>query len=264
MNTETENVSIGGDDAALFNEITTGAEPQAVIEPQKVEAVAEIPAQPVQEREQTRVPLSELIEERRARQGIEKQMQELIATMRAGQPKPEPTQEPQIWDDPRAFVHAEINPILQQQHQAIMYNARMAAEARFGEDSVKAAEAEFNRLVAEGQMHPAERDRINDSPNPFAEAVKWHKRQSVVSEVGDDLTAYNAKLKAQLLDDPEFRKEMMAKLQQQAGSPPQGRGASPPISLPSLSKVGATALPSNDGNESDDDLWKTVTASKRR
>lgn len=270
MDPETDNALAGGDDAALFNEMTAGngadttaPEPAApVVEPPKVEAPAELGNQPVQEREPTRVPLSELMEERRNRQALEKQMQALISQMQANQPKPEPTPAPEIWDDPSAFVRQQIDPFLQQQHATIMYNAKMAAESRFGEATVKAAEAEFNRLVSEGQMHPAERDRINSSPNPFAEAVKWHKRQTVVSEVGDDLTAYQAKLKAQLLDDPEFRKEMMAKLQQQAGGQPQARSA-PSIALPSLSKVGATSLPSGDGASSDADLWNSATRPRR-
>jgi hypothetical protein len=270
MTIDNETVSNGTDDAALFAEMTSADlgtdQPEVTSEP-VVETKAPTPqapiVEPVQEREPVRVPLNELIEERRQRQALERQMTELVAAMKANQPAPPPVQQPEIWDNPREFVQAEMSPALERQQQAMMYNARLIAEARFGEQSVKEAQEAFDALVASGSMHPADYQKVMQSPNPFAEGVKWHQAHKIVSEVGTDPTAYKAKLRSELLNDPEFRKEMMAQLQQQAGASPMARQA-PSISLPSLSRVGATALPSKAAEMDDASLWNDITAPKRR
>jgi hypothetical protein len=92
------------------------------------------------------------------------------------------------------------------------------------------------------------------------EAVNWHSSRQIISEVGSDPAAYRQKLREQLLQDPEFRKEAMGAWQQQANT----ARAAPNIRLPSLSKVGSAALPSNDEQDlTDAALWKNAMAAKR-
>lgn len=264
------NAASAADDAALFNEMTAPEPPQSAPEPvqiseqpkmeePKADAQPEPPkSEPQIERDTPRVPLSELIEERKARQALERQMAEFLQTMKASQPAPPPPPPaPEWFEDPKGFVHSEVAPHLRQQQEAMIYNSRLIAEARFGEQAVREAEAAFNELVASQRMHPADYAKINGSPNPFAEAVKWHREQSVLSEIGGDPNAFKQKLRSDLLNDPEFRKEAMAAWQRQAASPQ--RGTAPPINLPSLQKVGSAALPQGQEVDlNDNDLWQSV------
>jgi hypothetical protein len=263
MTIENETSPAGGDDAALFAEITS-ADTTAIDSPDEpVLAKAETPAAQIEQpKESNRVPVGELIEERRQRQALERQMQELIAQMRANQPAPPPVQAPDIWENPSEFIDARVSPAMERQQQALMYNARLIAEARFTEQAVRDAQDAFDGQVAAGSLHPADYQKVMSSPNPFAEAVKWYQAHKIVSEIGTDPTAYKAKLRASLLNDPDFRKEAMGAWQGQATSQPQRQ--SPPISLPSLSKVGATALQSGNDDADDASLWNTVTTARRR
>jgi hypothetical protein len=268
MSLENENTP-SGDDAALFKEVVSSPVEQST--PQETAPKPEVPAAPVastpvqkQAPDDPRVPLSELLAERKSRQALERQMSELIGTMRASAPKPEVKPAPEIWDDPTAFVRQQITPQLEQQRSMLMYNARLVAETRFTEPVVKEAIDEFDQLRDAGKLHPADYSKVMDSPNPFAEAVKWHNARKIANEIGDDPVAFKTRYRQQLMSDPEFRKEFMASMGQAARSAPMS-ASPPPVSLPSLSKVGSSALPSgNDADANDDALWANAIGSKRR
>ena len=269
---------MGGDDDALFNEVTAPKEAEASApelpdlnpenEPEpkaiapKVEAKPEpTPAQPEPTREDPRVPVSELIAERRQRQNLERQLEQMVAALNRAAPPPPQPQQPEIWDDPAQYVRAQVNPEIQRFQAVAMTQAREIAELRFGEDKVKAAQAAFDEMVASNRLHPAEYAEVMQSANPFAQAVKWHERHQIVSEIGTDPQGYKAKLRQELISDPEFRKEFMAALQGEAQQPTAKRVFTP---IPSLSKVGAAALPSsNDDAPDDDSLWNTAVRRKR-
>lgn len=255
------------DDAALFAEITspepvanTETAPEPVAKPLAEKPVEATAPEPEPKHGENRVPVGELIAERKARQNLERQFNELIASLNATVPKQEPPSPPEIWDNPTEFVRQQVMPETDRIQRTLMYNARLTAEVRFGEDKVKAAQEAFDSLFDAQQLPQHEYMQVINSPNPFAEAVKWHERHRAISEVGTDLSAYKAKLRAELASDPEFRKEIMAGLQSEARSNPSAR---PVINLPSLSKTGAAALSSTDDDVSDDDLWKSTTRRKR-
>lgn len=269
MTTENEGV-IDASDEELFAKITSGkaTEPPEAAEPVEAAIEAPKPAEPVKPEPQTeptredpRVPLAELMAERKNRQALERQMADLLAAINRNAPQPPAPPAPDIFESPDAFVRQQFEPEADRLYRIQMYNAKLIAEARFGDDKVSKAQAAFDEMAAQQKLHPAEFQQVMASPNPFAEAVKWYERHQIVSEVGTDPKAYREKLRSELLTDPEFRKQAMAAWQAEARSNPT---RSPVINLPSLAKVGSAALPSGDqSGMSDEDLWASVTSRKR-
>lgn len=255
-------------DTESFNEITT-AKPEVVSIEGAPPAVIPAPVvdakpAPTQPEADQRVPLHELIAERKARQEAQAEIAAFRREREEAKRTAEPPKKVDLFENPDGFVDQRMEASLQRDRQMALYNAKLIAEARFGEDKINAAQETFDKLATAGQLHPAEIARVMNSPNPFAEAAKWHKEYLVRSTVGDDLEAYRTKLRAELLADPEFRKEADAAWRQQAaGTPGQIRPAIP--STPSLGRVGASALAATQEEDlSDEDAFKSVTSRRRK
>jgi hypothetical protein len=260
----------GSDEDIAFSEITSapdeGSAPEPVAKEQAPREAAPLKTEPTKaepERSEKSVPLSELIAERRQRQAYERQTAELIEALNRAAPKPEPAPQPEIWDDPNQYVRQLVQPEFEKQYRAQMYNARLIAEARFGEDKVNAAQEAFDSLLRSNQLHPSIVEQVMTSPNPFAEAIKWYANHQIVSEVGGDPEQYRKKLRAQLMEDPEFRAEAMAAWQAQANANVRSTGRTP-INLPSISRVGAAALPNAVDTGDPENDWSDITSRKRR
>lgn len=69
--------------------------------------------------------------------------------------------------------------------------------------------------------------RIYASPNPGEALVQWHKRNETLRVVGDDPTAYEAKIRSEareaLMADPEFRKTLVDAMRAEAGGLQNGK-----------------------------------------
>lgn len=251
-------------DIESFNEITT-AKPEAITQAVETPAAAVVDAKPAptQPEADPRVPLHELIAERKARQEAQAEIALFRREREEAKRNAEPPKKVDLFENPDGFVDQRMESHLQQVQATAMYNAKLIAEARFGEDKINAAQQHFDALATAGQLHPAVIARVMNSPNPFAEAAKWHKEYLVQTTVGDDLEAYRTKLRAELLADPEFRKEADAAWRQQAaGTPGQIRPAIP--STPSLGRVGASALAAASVDDmSDEELFKSTVSRKR-
>lgn len=173
-------------------------------------------------------------EEKARADALERQVQQLSAQMQAfmagAQPKPpqaEPAPVPEIWDDPNSFVQHNIRQALDPVREQLMFNARLVAASVHGKDTVEQAVQAFDAAISSRAIDPVEYQRIMASPNPFHEAVAWHKRQSVLSEIGEDPDAYKARLAE------EIRAQVLAELQGQ--QPQTGQQPSPglPATMPS-------------------------------
>lgn len=126
----------------------------------------------------------------------EKRFTEMMGALRPQQPA-QPQLEPQkaqdYWDDPDKFIQHRLQEAMAPMQQAMMANARMAAEAVHKPETVKEAEEAFNSLVSSGRMDPRLAEQINGSPNPFHAAVQWHqhvKRQQSMAQYGEDPEAF--------------------------------------------------------------------------
>ena len=185
--------------------------------------------------------------------------------MQMQQPQQPPAPAPDIFDNPAAYVQAQVNPAIEAQNRAMIYNARLTAEARFGEDKVTAAQAAFDDLLSRRQMDPVEYQKVMNSPNPFAEAVRWHQRHQTISEVGTDPAAYRERVLSEAMQDPAFRQKAMEAWRSEAGNPGASQQKPQVFNLPSLSKVGSTGLnPGQSGTPSDGEILSSVLSMKRR
>ncbi len=112
---------------------------------------------------------------------IPRQVQAQLQAIQQQQKQPEP---PDQFDDfGGAVTHAvrpTINEALTPLQQSMMFNSRLVAKSIHGEKADEAEKA-FNEAAAAGQMDPDEWNRINNSPNPFHEAVLWHQQQQRAS-----------------------------------------------------------------------------------
>lgn len=235
-------------------------------QPEQIEEQPTLEAQPTEAApKQGFVPSGRLKEEadaRRAEKERADRLESMLTQMLEKQAQPAPTPPkpaPDIYAEPdewgQHLIQSNVNPVIQRLHESLMYNARMAATSVLGADKVSAAEEWFAKAAQDGTLTPEEAQRINASPNPYEAGVKAHQKHLAMSTVGDDLETYNKKIIADYLASQQAGQAAPA-----AAAPAR---SGPTISLPSLSKVGATSLPSRDGEESDAALWATMTRPKR-
>ena len=163
---------------------------------------------------------------------------ELLLRQQAQQPQPKveaqaPVAPPDIFEDPvgyQKYVAEQMEARLQaqsQQFEARRIDSSMEmAKERHG-DTFDAA---FNALKAVSNSGPEGRQfvqRLVSSPNPGEATVKWHQRQEALKEIGSDPAAYKARvaeeLKQQLAADPDFRKQLISGLTDEARRGDEGR-----------------------------------------
>jgi hypothetical protein len=168
----------------------------------------------------------------------------ISALSQAPRPTPQPPPPPpDFFEAPDAFVDQRLKAQLEQNvnpiRDTLMFNARLTAEAIHTRDTVLAAQTAFDGAMKAGQLDPRDYQRVMQSPNPFHEAVQWHQRNSVLSEIGTDPQAYREKL----------RNELRAELEQELGagqSQPQPSAAQPstmPTSFAAARSAGPRTAP---------------------
>jgi hypothetical protein len=181
------------------------------------------------------------------------------------QPKPEEAT-PDLFEDPTAFVNhlqkgfdAKLAAVNQQIKEQRINISMELSRTRHGE----AFDAAFGALKSLDANNPDNRQlvqRLIDAPNPGEAVVTWHRRNEALREVGDDPTAYKAKIaedtRKALMADPEFRKQLVAELRGEAMTGDNGRPRTT-VKLPaSLNRAGGnnTRAPNDleiyDGSES--------------
>jgi hypothetical protein len=149
----------------------------------------------------------------------------------ADQPKhdaPKPADAPpDLFENPTAFAEFLRNGVkselaaMQQQMREDRINASMeSAKTRHGDTFVKAFTA-LQTVARDGSPDGrALAQRLTASPNPGEAVVAWHKRTETLREVGDDPTAYKAKIaddtRKSLMADPDFRKQLLDNLRAEA------------------------------------------------
>ncbi len=162
----------------------------------------------------------------------------VLATLRQGQqPKPaeapKPAEVPDLFEDPNAFVNhlqkgfdAKLQALTQQIREDRINASMELAKSRHGETF----DAAFNSLKSLAASSPDNRaivQRMVESPNPGEAIVSWHRRNETLREVGDDPSAYKAKVAEEtrkaLMADPEFRKQLVEELRGEAMTGDNGR-----------------------------------------
>ena len=131
----------------------------------------------------------------------ERRMGQLVEAISPRQAQPAP---PDFFDNPEAATRHEVvqtvSPEFERINQTLHSFARDQAIGRFDEGKVNGAEQAFLGALRAGQLDPADYRRVVNSPNRYAEAVRWHERQAARAEIGDDPAAFKARLEAELRD----------------------------------------------------------------
>lgn len=264
------------DDNALFSEITSGApsgfepEPQPQPEPQVQPQPAAQPAPQPQQHEPA-IPPARLREEAEARRTAERERDELRGQLQAFQQRQQPPQPQQprvdpaerIFSDPQGMVRDETQQMLDPVIQTMHFNSRLIAGQVYGADKVNAAIKEFDELAGARQLHAAEYQQVMSSPNPFASAVQFMQKRKALAEVGEDLGAYRTRVIDEAMKDPEVQKRFLEATRAQALQ--AGSTVTRPVvpSVPNINRVGSAALPDNQADVSDADLFASTTSRKR-
>lgn len=188
------------------------------------------PPDAVEER-QGHIPVTALLDERDKRQKLEKEL-ESLRQWRQQQEQSErqrqwaeqqrqAQQEPVDWlEDPDKRMAAEREAMQHQLWNERLNMSEMMARSSVGDEAVDAALQAFQ---AEVQRNPALYNEMQQMRHPYDFVVKWHKRQSFMSEVGSDPEAWREAERARL------REELQAELSQKspARTPPGSLASAP-------------------------------------
>lgn len=198
------------------------------------------------ERQQRQVLATELENERRERATeresfktefakLEGRLDQMLRTQQQPQqPKVDaPKKEkPDVFTDPEGHDKwvtdqiAEARSAAENAFTERLINASMAdAHEKHGK-SFETAFAAVSGLDRSNPANNAVLRTIREAPNPGAALMRWHQQQETLREVGGDPTAYRQKIaeetKSQLLKDPEFRKQLLAEMRDEAGGSANG------------------------------------------
>jgi hypothetical protein len=255
-------------DAPVEQDVETVVAP--IVADQPVEAVV-----PSDENPSRMVPLSELIETRRAKQHLERENQQFAARLaameqqfRMSQAPKQPEPEIDLFDDPKRFVQQEFQTQVSEYKQMIRDLQIDTAVSRHGEDKVNQAQQVFDQALSSGLVNEHEARQVLGARNPWDAAVQWNQRREVLQATGGDLTAYRQRVLQEALADPAQRQSLMQMMAQQpAGNAPAALASTPKpaIKFPtSISSIGAAAIPKEDiADESPEDRFRRITSARR-
>lgn len=186
-------------------------------------------APPAPEPEPTRVPITALLDEREKRQATERELQELRRWKEQleAQQRQQQIKTPDIYEDPEGFIRQT-----QATMQQALWNERLnmseaIARTQYGDETVETARNAFAQAV---QSSPALYAEMRQHPNPYAYVVNWHKRQSILSEIGNDPDKWREQ------ERERIRQEILAQAQ------PSPKPTAPPPSLSKAPSRGTDAI----------------------
>lgn len=217
-----------------------------------------------QEQQERHVPYAALKEEREARKALQSRVEQLTNIMLQGQrqqPQKQEEQqpEPEIWDDPTAFIRSQLSPVQNELQQTREFYSQREAVREHGAETVEAAYNALAEAMQQGdQSAQALYRKARQSMDPFGEIVTWHKRNEILSEIGPDPKAYEARLRAQILE--ELQGQAPAGQQPAAAQP--GQPQTQP--LPSLNRSYGNAGNAQGGAITEEDIFNSAPAFGRR
>jgi hypothetical protein len=200
---------------------------------------------------------------------LEAQMQTLTSLLQGQRnqppptpaPKVEPPAVPDIFENPQGFVEhitnqirSEMGTVRQDLKQTQVETSFRIAHVKHKEEFPEAMGA-INKLDANNPDDRVVVQRIYNSPDPGEALVSWHKRNKTLALVGDDPNAYAERIRDEtrkaLMQDPEFRKSLIADLR---GDAERGDNGNPRTTtrLPrSLARASGSNAGANRGEQID-------------
>ncbi|PBB75201.1 hypothetical protein CK227_10440 [Mesorhizobium sp. WSM4308] len=259
------------DDTALFADVTGREAAPVVVEPAPVAKEPATTTEPNPAPEPA-IPPARLREEAEARRKAERELDELRGRLAAMQEQKKPAEQPKapdFWEDPNAFVQNSLTPMQEQFQQQVQemreHFSKQTAIAQHGAEVVKAAEDAVEEALR--QLPPDQQARMRAARgkdlDPYGEMVRWNKQRMAMQEVGPDPAAYKSRILEESLKDPEFLKRALEAARGTATATGNTITRPPVASIPSLSKVGAVALPEGQDEASDSELFASITKRRR-
>lgn len=167
----------------------------------------------------------------------------MAQVLEAVKPKQEPQAVPDIFDNAPEAIRHTVAPQFDQINQTVLANARLIAGMKYSDDEVDTAEKAFIEAVQSQRLDPADYHKVVGSPNRYAAAVQWHKRQQAQAEIGDDPQAFRAKVEAEILAKHGLAPPPAGQPQQQQAQPAPVM----PSNLATARNVGARSGPAWSG-----------------
>lgn len=181
---------------------------------------------------------------------FERRMAQLVEAVTPRQAQAPP---PDFFDNPEAATRHEVaqtvSPEFERINRTLHSFARDNAIGRFDEGKVNEAEQAFIGALQAGRLDPADYRRVLNSPNRYAEAVRWHQRQIATAEIGDDPAAFKARVEA------ELREKIAAELGGGMAATGQRFAHATPSNLAGARNVGARSGPAWSGPASLNDIF---------
>jgi hypothetical protein len=246
-------------------------------------AVAEPDKAPDPAREDGAVPswrLREVQEEKRQFQREAEELRKFKETVEAERKAKEGPKNFYEADDPDAYlgdkVRAEIDPVQKAIQEARdearktreFYSQREAIRDH-GIEKVSAAHKALDEAINSGALsRDAVLADLAASMDPYGDIIAWHKKHTLLTEIGNDPEAYRQRQSDELLKDPEFLAKAVEAARAQAFPVNVGASRSNPApnnvtSLPSLNRTPAAA---RDEDEPEDpvEVFNSALGSRRR
>lgn len=245
---------------------TPAAQPEATpAAPAAGEGQPQQPQSP-QEPQERHVPYAALKEEREARKALQARVDELMTLMLKGQQQPakqeEQQPEPELWDDPNAFIRHQISPVEARIQKIVETTSRRDAIREHGEETVNAAYSALDEAIRRGELNgDAVKASLLQSDDPYGDILGWYQKNKVLSEVGTDPKAFEERLRAKIL--AELQGQAPAG-QQPAGAPAQQPSNSNQQPLPSLNRSYGNAGNAQGGAITEEDIFNAAPAFGRR
>lgn len=177
----------------------------------------------VEEKPQS-IPITALLDEREKRQqamrDAEEARKERDYLRRQFQAMQQPQKRPDWFEKPDEAMRTAIAPLEHRLLSDRLDMSEVMAEDKYGAETVAAAKQAF---LEAAQRESGLQQRILQERHPYDAVVKWHKRQSFLSQVGEDPDAW-------------IEQQVKARLEQMKSQPSPAPGTRPP---PSLSKAPA-------------------------
>jgi hypothetical protein len=194
--------------------------------------------------------------EAEARQAAEERSRvleaQLAQLLRQQQQQRQPEPLPDLIEQPEAYARAIEQRLTQQFEQRDIARSLHRADRQYGEEFRQAYEA-FNSPQYANDEHLLQ--RVRNSYDQGEAILAWHREQKALREIGPDPSAYRRKLRSELMQDAEFRKEFMASMRAEATQKP-----SSVTSLPNLARApGSASGPRDDWPTTDAEIFAEVT-----
>jgi hypothetical protein len=177
-----------------------------------------------------RIPPSRLREESQRRQQAElerdaeraqlRALQAEVELLKRGGTKPQAEPEkPDLFADPDKWIADKERQLENRLTQREMAASLEAAAEEHGED-LHTAYQSFLRACQSGDPTAlATGQRIGQAPSRAGAAImRWHNEQAVLRDIGGDPAAYERRVAERLLADPDYRRELTARLSEDARS----------------------------------------------